>query len=405
MVKYTNIVMISVILVLQKQKKLFRLLFFGYPSKSINYTGGYLWTKKVADYIEKDESYFVLKTYAQDIAKKNANKIIGNIHNSIKAVSKCPDIAILDAWGEANIVLWMLLRLFRPKTKIIVVFHHHEERIITCKNVLESLYNFLIQKGTSAMIRDADTILTVSQSSKQELSKIYGFESVNETTESLDVGKKTVKTTKEIVKSLRDKIAIVGTGIDNIVFDQISKSQGIKTPEKDIDYLCIGRIEKFYLLEKIWMAIKAVKPDAILVMIGPTSPEVAEKLRAMGIDHRGFVSEEEKINLYQRAKVFVFPSSKEGFGIAVAEALYNGLAVVAWNLPVFEELYQGNEQVKRRIKLVEFGEHMLFVKECLLALNLCNIEKKANGNQKINLCLPDWQTVGQNVLKAIESIK
>jgi len=405
MVKYANLVIISVILVLQKQKKQSRLLFFGYPSKSINYTGGFLWMKKVADYIEKSESYYVLKTYAQDTAKKTPNKIIGDIRNSIKAVSKCPDIAILDAWGEANIVLWLLLRLFKPKTKIIVVFHHHEERISSCKNMFESSYNFLIQKGTSAMIRNADTILTVSQASKKELSKIYGIETVNEATQRLDVGKKTIKTTKELVKSLRTKIAIVGTGIDSGVFDQISKSRDIRTQKKDIDYLCIGRIEKFYLLEKIWMAIKAMKPDANLVMVGRTSPEVAERLRAMGIDHRGFVSEEEKIKLYQRAKVFVFPSSKEGFGIAVAEALYNGLAVVAWKLPVFEELYQGDEKVKIQIRLVEYGKHLLFVKECLLALTLCNMEKKVGGNQKINLCLPNWQTVGQNVLKVIESVK
>ncbi|MDQ4073281.1 MAG: glycosyltransferase family 4 protein [Thermoproteota archaeon] len=405
MVKYTDRVIITIILVLQKQKKQSKLLFFGYPSKSINYTGGFLWMKKVADYIEKSESHFVLKTYAQDTAKKIPHKIIGDIRNSKKAVSKCPDIAILDAWGEANIFLWILLRLFKPKTKIIVVFHHHEERIPSCKNVLESSYNFLIQKGTSAMIRNADTILTVSQSSKEELSKIYGIDALNDTIEKLGIEKNTIKTTKEIVKSLRNKIAIVGTGIDSVVFDQISKSRDISTLEKDIDYLCIGRIEKFYLLEKIWMAIKVVKPDANLVMVGRTSPEVAEKLRAMGIDHRGFVSEEEKIKLYQRAKVFVFPSSKEGFGIAVAEALYNGLAVVAWKLPVFEELYQTDKKVKIGIKLVDYGKHILFVDECLLALDLCNMEKRTDPNKKINLSLPNWQTVAQNVLNAIESVR
>lgn len=41
----------------------------------------------------------------------------------------------------------------------------------------------------------------------------------------------------------------------------------------------------------------------------------------MGIDHHGIVSDEEKIDLYRRAKVFLFPSLFQGFGIAVGEAL------------------------------------------------------------------------------------
>jgi glycosyltransferase involved in cell wall biosynthesis len=35
----------------------------------------------------------------------------------------------------------------------------------------------------------------------------------------------------------------------------------------------------------------------------------------------------------------LFPSYIEGFGIAVAEALSAGLKVVAWKVPVFDELY------------------------------------------------------------------
>ena len=60
------------------------------------------------------------------------------------------------------------------------------------------------------------------------------------------------------------------------------------------------------------------------------------KLLSMGIDHKGFVSEEEKLDLYSRTKVFVFPSSREGFGIAVAEALFLGIPVVAWKIPVLK---------------------------------------------------------------------
>ena len=41
-----------------------KLLFFGYPSNSAtSYTGGHLWMKKVADHIDKNSHYSVLKIY------------------------------------------------------------------------------------------------------------------------------------------------------------------------------------------------------------------------------------------------------------------------------------------------------------------------------------------------------
>ena len=89
-------------------------------------------------------------------------------------------------------------------------------------------------------------------------------------------------------------------------------------------------------LEKIWMKIKSVRPNSNLVIIGRARADMADKLLSIGIDHRGFVSEEEIIRSHSRAKVFIFPSSREGFGIAVAEALFLGISVIAWKIPVFE---------------------------------------------------------------------
>ena len=56
-------------------------------------------------------------------------------------------------------------------------------------------------------------------------------------------------------------------------------------------------------------------------MAGSISENSIDKLSKIGIDHRGFVSEEEKIKLYSKSKVFIFPSAREGFGIAVAECI------------------------------------------------------------------------------------
>jgi glycosyltransferase involved in cell wall biosynthesis len=381
----------------KSNEKQIKLLFFGYPSSLKNYTGGFLWMKKVADLIDKSGCYSVLKIYNHNTAKKIPNKIMADTYNALTALAKWPDIAILDSWGESNIVLWLLLRLFKPKTKIFVVFHHHEPRISICRNYFELLYNYMIQKATAVMLKDSDIILTVSQASKHELMTVYGIgvSKINNLKETAN------KKTRDLAKNLTNRIAIVGTGIDKNIF--LKDSNKLIDNKRDIDFLCIGRIEKFHGLKEIWMAIKKLRPDANLVMAGRITPDEAAELRNAGIDHRGFVSEEEKISLYSKSKVFIFPSSREGFGIAVAEALFAGVTTVAWKLPVFEELYLKNGYTN--IKLIEYGDTKLFAEECVKMLNKYGTGKKTTEGKKVIFQFPNWQTVAKNVMATIESIE
>jgi glycosyltransferase involved in cell wall biosynthesis len=248
------------------------------------------------------------------------------------------------------------------------------------------------------MLKDSDIILTVSQASKHELMTVYGIgvSKINNLKETAN------KKTRDLAKNLTNRIAIVGTGIDKNIFLKDSNKELIDT-KRDIDFLCIGRIEKFHGLEEIWMAIKTLRPDSNLVMVGRISPNEAAELRNAGIDHRGFVSEEEKISLYSKSKVFIFPSSREGFGIAVAEALFAGVATVAWKLPVFEELYLKKGNVN--IKLIEYGDTKLFAEECVKMLNKYGTVKKTTEGKKAIFQFPNWQTVAKNVMATIESVK
>ena len=150
------------------------------------------------------------------------------------------------------------------------------------------------------------------------------------------------------------------------------------------------------------MKIKSVRPNSNMVIIGRTRAEMADKLLSIGIDHRGFVSEEEKLDLYSRAKVFIFPSSREGFGIAVAEALFLGISVIAWKIPVFEDLYSNNEETK--IKLVELGNWHRFAEECIKAIDRYNLNQSDKKQSSSNV-FPTWKTVAQNVISVIEYTK
>jgi hypothetical protein len=68
----------------KSKTKQIKLLFFGYPSKSISYTGGLIWMKKVADHIEKNDCYHISKISNQYSQKKGPLKIFNSLYSIIK---------------------------------------------------------------------------------------------------------------------------------------------------------------------------------------------------------------------------------------------------------------------------------------------------------------------------------
>ena len=348
-----------------------RLLVFGYPSKSAR-VGGLIWSKRVSDSISKSGVFDIrnISTERSIHAKLNTRQIVRNIipclikdfYDAIHGLLTRPDVALLDSWGEANIILWRLLRIFRSDTRIVIVFHHYEPRIlpdhiyrINCSfaKAVAKWHSSFIEKLTSDMIRDSDMILTVSRTSAKQVCSLYGVTGRHHIA---------IEEQKNAPFS-SSKIRIVGIGIDRLTI-----ARGV---QKDIDFFCIGRIEKLEGIDKIWSSVIKLRPDANFVMIGRASSSEMRRLRSIGINHKGQVSDEEKIQLYSRAKVFLFPSSREGFGMALAEALHLGLAAVIWRLPVFEELYSDSMLAKQgTIRLVQRGNYESFASEALKALDL-----------------------------------
>ncbi|HZB80024.1 MAG TPA: glycosyltransferase [Nitrososphaera sp.] len=285
--------------------------------------------------------------------------------DAVRGFLTFPQIALLDSWGEPSIFLWGLLKLFQPRTRIVIVFHHYEPRILPDQlselkshftRAFAKRYNSLTEKLTRMMINDSDMILTVSRTSARQISFFYGItRGIQEINKGL---------AEENISPLEsDKIRVVGTGVDRLTVDI--------NAQKDIDFFCIGRIEKLDGVDRIWTALRKLRPDVNFVMIGRASLKEINHLKSLGINHKGEVSHQEKLNLYSRSKVFLFPSSREGFGIALAESLQLGMSAVIWKLPVFEELYLKNTMAKEGIiRLVERGNYKLFASEAVEALEL-----------------------------------
>ncbi|MBI5787666.1 MAG: glycosyltransferase family 4 protein [Candidatus Schekmanbacteria bacterium] len=104
-------------------------------------------------------------------------------------------------------------------------------------------------------------------------------------------------------------------------------------PHKNLPRL----LEAFYQLR--------TNRDIQLVIVGISgrgSDEINQKLEELKIKHAiiftGRVSDRELILLYQGARLFVFPSLYEGFGLPVLEAMASGTPVVCSNLTSLPEI-------------------------------------------------------------------
>jgi len=99
-------------------------------------------------------------------------------------------------------------------------------------------------------------------------------------------------------------------------------------------------------LIKAFDAIRKEKNmDMQLVITGradPYYPEVKESVKALGLEDNviftSLVSEEELVHLYNSAKLYVFPSFYEGFGLPPLESMKCGTPVVASNTSSIPEV-------------------------------------------------------------------
>jgi len=96
-----------------------------------------------------------------------------------------------------------------------------------------------------------------------------------------------------------------------------------------------------------WVRVAARRPEARLALVGPADAGYLAELRARvarqgiaaHVDFLGEVDERAKFAALANARVFLFPSVEEGWGIVLAEAGAAGLPCVTYDLPVFREVF------------------------------------------------------------------
>ena len=165
-------------------------------------------------------------------------------------------------------------------------------------------------------------------------------------------------------------------------FHKISSSN-YKTPENYL--LHIGSFEKRKDLITLVKAFKLVDyPNLKLVLAGAKiingNSEVLNEIKTFIIQNKledkvilaGYVSKEKASILYKNARIYIFPSLDEGFGIPILEALSFSVPVICSDIDVFREI--GDDYVE----YFKVGNSISLSKKITSILKSKNLKQKNN---------------------------
>jgi len=177
-------------------------------------------------------------------------------------------------------------------------------------------------------VKSADIVLTVSNAVKQEIVQEFGVDPSKVIVTHVppdDMFKADVS--QSSITAVRKKYDI---GTKKYIF-----FLGNFEPRKNLKTL----IEAYTRLPS------SMRAEYRLVLAGGKGWNAHETQQALDIAvaegadivHIGYVDAVDRPALYRAASLFVFPSSYEGFGIPILEAMYSGCPVVAADIPVLHE--------------------------------------------------------------------
>lgn len=217
---------------------------------------------------------------------------------------------------------------FVPRN-IKIITHIHDISFFAHPEFIKKSDLFFLKALIPVSLKRANKIIAVSQFTKDEIVKHY----------KIDPEK------IEVVYNAVNEDFLRSDYSGNELFD-IRKKYNL--PEEYALY--IGTLQprkNIPMLVESFSKIKEKFPKIKLVLVGNRKAhnfdtridETIEKLKISDeVVFSGFVDEKEKGALFQLAKVFVFPSLYEGFGIPILEAMSQKLPVLVSDIPVHREI-------------------------------------------------------------------
>lgn len=175
-------------------------------------------------------------------------------------------------------------------------------------------------------LRNADKIIAVSKSTKHDLQELF-----NVPEEKIKVIYEGVRVEKIKLKSKRENIARFKLAKKFILF------VGTLEPRKNLSSL-IRAYKKLTTWHKEFLSYQLVVAGHKAYKSEEAFDEVKELKLEQQVKFLGYVTHNEKIDLMKACSCFVNPSSYEGFGLTLAEAMALGVPIIASDVSSLPEV-------------------------------------------------------------------
>lgn len=148
--------------------------------------------------------------------------------------------------------------------------------------------------------------------------------------------------------------------------------------ERDIDILGAGSLiplKQYNIFIQVVAAISKSKPriKAVICGKGPEQEHLQKMIEQNDLSENiqliGEVTHQQVLDLMQRSKVFLHPSSYEGFGLVITEALYAGAHVVSFCKPmnvILKNHYVVFSEFEIKNKVMELLDESNLDHECVI---------------------------------------
>lgn len=268
----------------------------------------------IVNYISKD---YISENYPQFTIIVIGNRYQSRIpffrtvllsYQFLKVVNKSKSSVVFCPWGN-------FITLWHNNKKVISVVHDMQT-LIDFKGMLYFAYKFMYDM----LFKNSDIIVTISEFSKKQISEFY-------------------PKVMDHVYNLGNSVALINDDLPGRLFSN--------------DFiLYVGRLceqKNVITLIRAFAIIKDEYPDLKLVVVGGKNnyyeKNVLPEIIKLNIDNRITVisncSELQLYSLYRDARLFVFPSMREGFGSPPIEAACMCTPVISTKCDSLEEVTMG----------------------------------------------------------------
>lgn len=211
-----------------------------------------------------------------------------------------------------------VLLVRRLPVPVVVTCHHTYRQ--QCRHIASQFWKRIFIPFEARTYRLADSIVCVSDATKDALTEQYGVP--------------------------KEKITTVYNAVDTVRFRPTG------APKSPHTVVYVGRLDRRKGIEFLIRSLPLVReriPDVRLLVGGKGAylEKMKDLVRRLGIADRveflGFVPEDRLNELYNQGECVVVPSMFEGFGITVIEALAAGTRVVGSDVDGIREILAGGK--------------------------------------------------------------